>query len=113
VDVTSYGRFPVSTGKPALRRIWAAVHVCPAGHSDRKGETGCRMTVRSSMLTKLLAVTSRRSTDAKKNVRSFRIGPPIVPPNCFWLKGALGASIRSPAGSKSSKWPRELSALSR
>ena len=48
------------------------------------------------MVTKLLASMSSRSKERKKNVLSFWMGPPSVPPNCFWLKGDFSRSIGSP-----------------
>ena len=45
------------------------------------------------MVTKLLASMSSRSKERKKNVLSFWMGPPSVPPNCFWLKGDFSRSI--------------------
>ena len=73
---------------------------CAAGYRRRLPGAwpGTGMSVVSSMLTKLLVVTSSRSNDPKKKVRSFLIGPPKVPPNCLWPYGAFSRSIAVAGG---------------
>lgn len=81
--------------------------------SETAEAVGCGTVVRSSIVTKLLAVTSKRSAEAKKKDRSRHSGPPSVAPNCNCPNGAFGRSMRAPDGVNFSKCSRALSRSSR